>query len=158
MLHAAALWAGLFFCWLVFTQAWGSAFDWALAAACAAAAALYAGRFGGASGAFWRAPQRLYLALARAREVGTGALKTVRAAAAADVALQPALVRVKTRATEAASRGAFADALSAAPGMVIVDGDAESLLAHVLNEDEADAAALGRLEAQTLARAKGGEG
>lgn len=150
MLHAATSMAGLLLCWLIFTQAWNSPAEWTAAAASAVGVTIYAMRFGGAGAAFTRAPHLVRLALTRSGAVLAGAFRVVRAAAAADVKLRPALMRIKTRARDATVRSALASALCAAPGAVVVDGDAESLLAHVLDEDEAEAAQLAKLEAAML--------
>lgn len=146
MLHAAAMLIGACILWLLATQRWNSAEDFAIAACAASACVLVAARFGGVGGAFARAPQLVVLALTRAGPVVRGALATLRGALAADVTLKPALVRVRTRASNPAERAAFANMISATPGMAVVDTDAEGLLVHVTNEDAIDAADLGRLE------------
>jgi multisubunit Na+/H+ antiporter MnhE subunit len=146
MLHAAAMLIGTCILWLLATQRWNSAEDFAIAACAASACVLIAARLGGVGGGFARAPQFALLALARAGPVVRGALATLRSALAADVTLKPALVRVRTRASSAAERAAFANMISATPGMAVVDTDADGLLVHVTNEDAIDAADLGRLE------------
>ena len=82
-----------------------------------------------------------------------GAVATIRKALSADVTLNPALVRVRTRMTRSADRAAFAGLLTATPGMAVVETDAEGFLMHVIDEDSIDADELGRLE-----RAAGGAG
>lgn len=151
MLHAAAMLIGLFALWLLSTQLWSAPRDLAIAAGAALACVLVAARFGGVRSAFARAPQFATLAAGRAGAVIVGALSTVRASLAADVTLRPALVRVKTRATGAFTRGAFADMISAVPGAVVVESDPESLLVHVIDEDAVGAEELGRLETRVLA-------
>jgi multisubunit Na+/H+ antiporter MnhE subunit len=150
MFHAAAMLIGLAAVWLLYAQRSSMGADAALAFGVAAACVLLTLRFGGVERGFLQAPARIGLALARAGAVMRGALSTMRAAIAADVTLAPALVRVKTRATSAQSRAAFADMISAAPGMMVVESDADGFLAHVLNEDAVDTADLGRLEARVL--------
>ena len=149
MLHAAAMLTGLCMLWLLFTQHWNPPADAAIAAGAALTAATAAARLGGIGGAFARAPQTLLLALSRSGEVLSGAAATIRAAIAADIKLKPALVRVKTRAG-AAAKAVFADMINAVPGIVVVETDAEGMLAHVLNEDSMDVADLSRLETRVL--------
>lgn len=146
MLHAAAMLAGLFAFWLVATQNWNSVEDFAVAGGVALACVVVAARFGGVSRSFMRAPQLLYVTVSRAPSVIAGALATLRAAAAADVTLKPALVRVKTRALRASGRAAFAGVVSATPGMAVVETDADGMLVHVMDEDAIDAVELGKIE------------
>ncbi|MEQ1489367.1 MAG: Na+/H+ antiporter subunit E [Terricaulis sp.] len=147
MLHAAAMFVGLAVLWIASTQRVSSPQDWAIALGASLVCVLVALRFGGATSAFARAPRLLALSVARAGAVTRGALTTLRAAISADVKMSPALVRVRTRADRADDRAAFANMISATPGMVVVDSDADGLLVHVINEDAIDAADLGRLEA-----------
>jgi len=150
MLHAAALFSGCFVVWLLLTQRWSSAEDLTLAGAASLAVVIIAWRFGGVGGAFWRAPALGLISLSRAGVVARGAVATLRAALAADITLQPALVRVKTRASGAAAQAAFADAVGAAPGAIVVEADDDGLLVHVNDEDGVDAVAIGALEARVL--------
>lgn len=151
MLHAAAMLVGLLVIYLLATPHVNMSQDMAMAAGAALVCVVVTARLGGvAPNAFARAPQLLMLVGARARSVLTGALATMRAAIAADVTLKPALVRVRTRAAEPFTRAALADMISAAPGAVVVDANADGLLVHVTNEDAVDAADLGRLEARVL--------
>lgn len=60
--------------------------------------------------------------------------------------MKPTLVRVRSRARDAAAQASFANMISATPGMAVVETDADGLLVHVIDEDEIDAADLGRLE------------
>ena len=80
-----------------------------------------------------------------------GSVVTIRKAVSADVALNPALVRIKTRVGAAHERAAFASLITATPGMAVVETDADGFLIHVIDEDAIDAEDLGRLE-----RAAGG--
>lgn len=152
MLHAAAMLFGLFVLWLLSTQAWSTPQDVAIAAVAVLACVLAGARFGGlARNPFGRAPQFLLLVLGRISAVIAGALATLRAALAGDVTLRPALVRVKTRAVSPLARAAFADMISAAPGVVVVESDADGLLVHVIDEEAVDARDFGALEARVLA-------
>jgi len=141
------MFVGLAVLWIASTQRVSSPQDWAIALGASLVCVLVALRFGGATSAFARAPRLLALSVARAGAVTRGALTTLRAAISADVKMSPALVRVRTRADRADDRAAFANMISATPGMVVVDSDADGLLVHVINEDAIDAADLGRLEA-----------
>lgn len=150
MLHAAAMLTGLFLIWLAITQRGFSLVELGFGAAAALACLVAAYRLGGVGRAFARVPRLLLLRLARAGAVARGALTTVRLAIAADLSLKPALVRVRSRVTGAGARSVLAEMISAAPGQVVVEADAEGLLLHVIDEDGVDAAALGALEAQVL--------
>ncbi|MCX7356585.1 MAG: Na+/H+ antiporter subunit E [Alphaproteobacteria bacterium] len=154
MLHAATMFVGLAVLWIAATQRVSSPQDWAIALGASLVCVLVALRFGGATGAFARAPRLLVLSLARASAVLRGALATLRAAISADVKLKPALVRLRTRAERADDRAAFANMISATPGMVVVDSDADGLLVHVADEDAIDATDLGRLEAGVIGGAR----
>ena len=145
MLHAAAMLLGLCILWLLATQRLGSAQDIALAVFVGACCVAVAWRAGGIGDAFVRAPRALLTVASRAGAVLAGGVATMRAAVAADVTIKPALVRIRTRG-RGADRAAFADLLSATPGMAVVETDADGLLVHVMDEDAIDAADLGRLE------------
>lgn len=145
MLHAAAMLCGFIALWLLTTQRLTSAQDAVVAVIAALICVVLATRLGGVSGAFARSPRALYGVVSRLGSVLAGATATIRSALAADVTLKPALVRIRTRG-RGDERAAFADLLSAAPGMAVVETDAEGFLVHVLNEDDVDAADLGRLE------------
>jgi multisubunit Na+/H+ antiporter MnhE subunit len=149
MLHAAAMLTGLCILWLLLTQHAATPADAAWAAATAVLVLTAAARLGGIGGAFARAPRVALIALSRAGQVLGGARAVMRAALAADITLKPALIRVKTKSSPVA-QAVLADLVSAVPGIVVVDAGAEGLLAHVINEDAVDAAALARLEARVL--------
>lgn len=150
MLHAAAMLTGLFLIWIALTQRAFSLADMGLAAAIALACVVVAWRFGGVGRAFARSPLLLWLRLSRAGAVLAGAVATVRAAIAADVTLKPALVRVRSRVTGQGARAALAEMISATPGQVVVEADADGLLLHVNDEDGVDPAELGAVEARVL--------
>jgi len=151
MLHAAAMFLGLCVVWLLATQRFETIDDVGVAVIVALVCTAIGMRAAGVSAAFARAPRAIYTVFARLGSVLTGAGATVRAAVAADVTLKPALVRVRTRG-QGAERAAFADMLSATPGMAVVETDADGLLVHVMDEDSIDAADLGRLERITGAQ------
>jgi multisubunit Na+/H+ antiporter MnhE subunit len=140
MLHAAALFAGIFALWVALTGRVASAADLAMAAGAAATCVAIAAWVSGVRGnAFASAPQRMLLAAGRAGAVLRGAVSTIRAALAADITLNPALVRIKTR-SRSASAIAFANMISAAPGSVVVEAELDSVLVHVIDEERAIAA------------------
>ncbi|HYD89155.1 MAG TPA: Na+/H+ antiporter subunit E [Vitreimonas sp.] len=145
MLHAAAMLLGLTLIWFVATAGAPNLVDIAAAAGAALACTLLAARAGGAGASFARAPRAALVTLSRLPVVFGGALATLRAAISADVTLRPALVRIKSRGGGAA-RAAFANVLSSAPGMVVVETDSDGFLVHVLDEEGVDASALGELE------------
>jgi len=155
MLHAAAMLFGLAIIWLIATGGFSRAEDIIVAVGAALVCVLVAWR-SGSLGGFSHAPRGLYAAAVRSASVLSGAVKTIRAALAADITLQPALVRIKTRG-RGAERVAFADLLSATPGSVVVETDPEGFLVHVMNEDAVDAAELGRLERVAGGQNEGGE-
>ncbi len=150
MLHAAAMLIGLFVLGLLATQRWtseGLIFAAVASAACVLVAAQL--RLIGPS-AFSSAPQQVLLSLSQAAAVVRGTIATVRAALAADVTLRPALVRVKSRTRSQAAQAAFANLVSATPGMVVVETDADGSLVHVNDEDAIDAVELGAIEVRVL--------
>lgn len=146
MLHAAAMLCGLVILWMLATQHVSSPQDWVIAGVGVLACVAVAARFGGLSRAFSRAPRLFALNAARAGAIARGTLATLRAALSADVTMKPTLVRVRSRAQSVAERASFANMISATPGMAVVEGDADGLLVHVIDEDAIDAADLGRLE------------
>ena len=145
MLHAAAMLLGLISLWFLATLRAGGVLDLAFGAGAALLCAAFAWRAGGSGGAFTRAPRAALATAARMGAVFSGALATIRTALAADVALKPALVRIRTRG-QGGERADFAGLLSSAPGMVVAETDADGILVHVMDEDAVDAADLGRLE------------
>jgi len=143
MLHAAAMVAGLFVIGFVFAQGWASRDAAALALAAALASAALAARLGGVRrNPFSSAPQFAAQLLSRIGAVMRRSLSVVRAALAADIALKPALVRVRSDGADGFALAAAADAISAAPGSVVVETDRDGLLVHVIDEDAVSAEAL----------------
>jgi|GEM_PF-1759742 len=152
MLRAVAAFIGLFLIWLLLTGKLQTPAQLAWAGG-AAALSLWAGirLAGAASPVFAAAPQFLLLGFARAGLALGACLSTLRAALAADVALAPGLARLKTRSTNNDVRAELANLISAAPGAVVVDADAEGLLMHLLNEDALETADYAALEAHVAA-------
>ena len=153
MLHAAATLCVLIVIWMLSGSAWSSPQSWAIAAGAGVLCVAAASRFGGVGSSFFRAPLLLWVSIARSGAVLRGAASMIRRAVSADVTLNPALVRVKTRPRQT-DRAAFAHLLTATPGMAVVETDTEGMLVHVMNEDRIDASDLGRLE-QTLSSGGG---
>jgi multisubunit Na+/H+ antiporter MnhE subunit len=75
-----------------------------------------------------------------------GALRTLRAALAADITLSPALLRLRSRADDDSAAANLAAMISATPGSVVVGADSGSLLVHVINEGSGELADFARLE------------
>jgi multisubunit Na+/H+ antiporter MnhE subunit len=145
MLQAAAMLVGLWAAWLLLSQAPLTLENLAVAAAAAALCAAVSVRFGGVRdlgaplGVAWRR-------LRRAPETFRAALSTARAAIAADISLRPALIRIKPRQGRVAVKAAFAEAISANPGWIAVESDADGLLAHVLDEEAVEPHQISALE------------
>jgi len=157
MLHAAAMLTGLLAVWLLWTQRWSGPVEIGVAIGAAALCVMFLLRFGGISSVFARMPVLLMAGVAHAGAVLRGAVRTIRAALAADVTLNPALVRVRTRVASAEGRAALANLITAEPGLAVVEIDADGLLVHVMEEDAVDTRDMGRTEARMLA-AMGEEG
>lgn len=152
MLHAAAMLAGLFALALLLTQGWTSVTHAAAAFVIALVAGAFALRFGGGGKTpFSAAPQMAVLLASHAQRIARGAFSVVRGAAAADVTLKPALVRVRSVGADAFSRAAAVGLISAAPGSIVVDADAEGMLVHVMDEDAVDSEAFTAIEAGAAA-------
>lgn len=150
MLHAAAMLIGIFALATLVLGGRDLAEVVAPAAAIAAVSVMFAVRFVGIGPTAFSAPQVVLLSLSCAGAVVRGTLATMRAAIAADVTLQPALVRVRTRAQAEFTRAILAHLMSAPPGLVVVESDADGMLAHVTEEDRVDAVAIGALEARVM--------
>lgn len=150
MLHAAAMLAGLVIIWFALLGRALTPEYAALGAGVAVLVLLAAWRLGGVGRSFLLAPNVLAVHARSTGAVMRGALATLRAALAADVTLHPALVRVRTRASGRFARAALADAISAAPGSVVIDSDADGYLVHVQDEESRAAADLASWEARVL--------
>ena len=137
MLYSAALFVALLALWLALHAAAPGA---VAAGAIAAVASILVGLwFGAAKGVAWPA---LRANLPGRRRIGEAA-RILRAAVAADVTLEPALVRV--RAPADASRLPLGAAINATPGAVVVAEDDDGFLVHVLDEARAEPDAIARL-------------
>lgn len=148
MLHAAAMLAGLFFLALVFTlPALGAKAVYA-AAAVALAAAAFGLRFGGVSRAYSGVLTSAGFAPDAARRVLRGALRTVRLAAAADISLRPALIRIRAVRAGPFEHVRIAAAAGGAPGIIVVECDSEGLLVHANDEEGAEVKEIERIEAR----------
>ena len=151
MLRAAAAFLGSLLIWLLLAQHVGSLADLAIAASAAACAVLIGAHFGGgASAGYARAPQLLMLGASRVTTVLAGVSSTARAALAGDIRLAPGLARLKTRGLDADARGDLATLISATPGNLVVEADAEGLLIHLIDEHEMDGGDLSGMEARVL--------
>ena len=136
MLQAVALFSGTFVVWLLLEQRFTPA---ALAAAVAAAVACVLltarlPRLGRRT--FTLMPKLAAVQLMRTGAAFADAIRTVRAAIAADVRLRPALVRVRTRGGDALSVATLANWIGATPGAVVISSDSEGLLVHVNDEGD----------------------
>lgn len=150
MLHAAAMLVGLFVLGLLATER-GTSEGLILVGAASVACVLLSARLRLLGpGPFSSAPQHVVLSLHQLGAVVRGALATARTALAADVTLKPALVRVRSRTQREAAQASFANLISAAPGTIVVETDADGLLVHVNDEDAIDAGQLGALEARVI--------
>lgn len=136
MLQAIALFSGTFVVWLLLEQQFTPA---ALIAAIVAAIACVAvtarlPRLGRRT--FTLMPKLAAVQLMRTGSAFSDAMRTVRAALAADVKLRPALVRVRTRGGDALSTATLANWIGATPGAVVISSDGEGLLVHVNDEGD----------------------
>jgi multisubunit Na+/H+ antiporter MnhE subunit len=145
MLQAAAMLVGLWAAWLLLTQARFTPEQIGVAVAIACLCVAVGVRFGGLRGLGFP-PGVALQRLRRAPETFRAALGAARAAIAADISLRPALIRIKPRQLSASAKAAFADAISANPGWIAVESDAEGLLAHVLDEEAVEPHQISALE------------
>jgi multisubunit Na+/H+ antiporter MnhE subunit len=108
---------------------------------------------GAVEGRAWaRAPVFAAAALARAPRHARDALRVLASALGAR-ARRPVFVRLKLRPADPAGAAAVVAAISGAPGAVVIDADAASLLAHALHEEDVNVAELQALERRALAAA-----
>lgn len=146
MLHAAFMFFVLFGLWLLAIEPGAAVHNLWIAGASAALCTGLAARFGGVGSAFTGLPRGLAALAAESGAIAADVIKTMRAALSADVALRPALMRVKTRIGDAEKGAALASMISARPGMVAVEADADGVLVHVLDEGAAHGARFARFE------------
>lgn len=102
-----------------------------------------------AAAPFTLAPRTLGLLLANAPRRWRDALGVFAAALGARERT-PVFVRLKLRPADPLAAASVISAMSGAPGIVVVDGDAGSLLAHALSEDDVEIGALQALERAAL--------
>ncbi|MFZ2029341.1 MAG: Na+/H+ antiporter subunit E [Vitreimonas sp.] len=136
MLQAIALFSGMFGAWLLLEQRFTPA---ALVVALAAAIACVVltarlPRLGRRT--FTLMPKLAAVQFMRTGAAFSDAIRTVRAAIAADVRLRPALVRVRTRGGDALSVATLANWIGATPGAVVISIDSDGLLVHVNDESD----------------------
>ena len=156
MLHAAATSVGLFILAYVLIGPVFPGGELAAAAGIALAGTVFALRFGGSPRTFTRSIMNVQALARGAGRVARGAAGAVRNAVAADVALRPALIRIRAPAPDAAWREGLALAVGSAPGAVVVETDADGALVHVNDEEGADVAAIERMELRFARAAPGG--
>lgn len=156
MLHAAATFAGLFILALLLVGPLAEGRELVVAAVLAGVATLLGVWFGGASATFSQALAALGGSWRAAARVVRGALKTIRAAVAADVSMRPALVRVSSGRGDQRGRARIAHAVGAAPAAVVVDADEQGVLVHVNDEHDGDVAELENIAAGLSGPSGGG--
>lgn len=132
MLDGAAMLVGLALLWLAAAGVPNSVDKLAAMSLAIVAAFAVAARFGGLGAAFAQTPTGLAWLARRGAALLSAALRTLRAGLAGDLA--PALMRVRPRDNSESGRALLAGRISAHPGMVVVETDAEGLLVHVINE------------------------
>ncbi len=151
MAHGAVLFIGFFVVWACATLggAWPPAVTLGAGAAAAAFVTALAARMGALDreGArhFARAAMSFARSVPRWPSMFLSALGVMGAAIGVR-RVRPGYVRLKLRPHDSAGLAAVVEALSAAPGLLVVDADAGSLLAHALDEDAVDVATLKALE------------
>ncbi len=133
MLHVAAMFIGmaLLAALLAPDQLW-------MVFGAAVASVLASVWLGGVSRSPWRLPAMVSQFAMRFGATLQGAVAVARAALAADVSLKPALVRLRAPG-DSNSLAALAGMISAVPGAIVVETDAEGFLIHVINEDKLNA-------------------
>jgi multisubunit Na+/H+ antiporter MnhE subunit len=148
MLTVVATLAGLFALWFAFVPGHGRPVDFALAGAAALLATLLGARLGALGASFALAPPALWVE--RVARTLRGAMSTAGAALSSRADLRPGLARIRTSDASDETRALFADFVGAAPGVVVIEAQADGLLVHALDEDALDAAQLVRVEARLV--------
>ena len=154
MIHAASMLAGLAIVWLVLSFSLERA-DLAAGAVsifCSALLAHLFGRLDREAAPYLGLMRRGALALARMPAV---VRESLRAMGAVFSRLKPGLVRMRTRPASDLARAAVARALSASPGVLVVEADDDALLLHVNDEDRFDPGEVIVIEASVLAALDG---
>ncbi len=145
MLDGAAMLVGLFLLWLAAVGVPISVDKLAAMGLAVVAASMVAARLGGVGAAFAQAPGGVVWLARCGAALLAAAVRVLRAALAGEVVLAPALMRVRPHDNSEFGRALLSGRISAHPGMVVVETDAEGLLVHVINEDEVNS---DRLELQ----------
>jgi len=155
--YGAGIIIGVLAVWVcaAFGGGWPPGVMLVLGAAVAALVALAAARMG----ALDREGARLYLrsgqALANALLRWPGNMLAAFGVVSGGAA-RTGFVRLKLRPADDAGLAAVIETLSARPGILVVDADAGSLLAHAMNENAVDVDALKAVETRALGRSPGG--
>jgi multisubunit Na+/H+ antiporter MnhE subunit len=136
MLHAAAMLVGLFVLAFLLTAPELDPNSVAAAAILSLTATVFALRFAGATPAFAETVAAVGGTARGAGSILRGALATIRRAAAADVMLRPALMRMRASGAGVGAQARLGKKIGAAPGAIVVEIDEEGLLAHVLDEGD----------------------
>jgi multisubunit Na+/H+ antiporter MnhE subunit len=153
MLRAAAAFFGFGIVWMLIAPP--SVALSAVTVGAAAGALMVGVRFAAGTPLFLRPPHFAALAISQIGAALRSAFGVLRSALAADISLAPALARLKTRSSDDELRGDLARAISATPGLVLVDADSDGLLLHLLDEGGAAAADLSAMEARLGAARRG---
>jgi multisubunit Na+/H+ antiporter MnhE subunit len=158
--HGAGLFIGFFVIWACATLAgaWSPAITLGLGAATALTVTVAAARMGVLDREGARHFARALLAFAVSVTRWPSACLSAFGVMAAAFGLRRArsgFVRLKLRPHDGAGLAGVVETMSAAPGLVVVDADAGSLLAHALDEDAVDIATLKSLERHAAGGARG---
>jgi multicomponent Na+:H+ antiporter subunit E len=160
MAYAAALITGLAALWLALSPGAFST-GWLVCGAAAIVVALVLAwrmRLLDREGApYLSAPGVALLLLRRLPAIVGANLGAIGAALAFNPKLQPALIRLKTRAGDGLARATFVNTLGLTPGLLVVECSEDSVLIHALVEDDADEEELRALERQAWSAVGKGE-
>ena len=156
MAHGAVLFIGCFVVWVCATLSagWPQGISLCIGAAVSLLVAASAARMGVLDGEGTRPFTRAAISFGVSATRFPSALLSALSVAAAAFGVRrgrPGFVRLTLRPHDSVGLAAVVEALSAAPGLVVVDADVGSLLAHTLDEDGADAAKLAALERRVSA-------
>jgi multisubunit Na+/H+ antiporter MnhE subunit len=151
MLQASALFLGVFALWMVLQRELSAPMLAAGAIAALACVLITAALPRLGRDLFTRMPRFIAVETLRVGAAFADAATTVRAALAGDVKLRPALVRVRTRASDVFSIFVLAHWISGTPGAVVIAADDEGLLVHVNDENDERFENIGSWEETLLA-------